>query len=87
MPDRLHYKGDVLASLAEQAENNHVFGPDMHGAHYVFTGGEYDPETNVTTAEFKPYIDPRTRERFHGGADEHLEATPVLEGRDVVHKH
>lgn len=82
----LHYRGDVLASLEAQALADHLFGPDMFGARYVFVGGEYDTATDRTTAEFQPWIDPRRRERFHGGDGAHLEDSPVLTGRDDIRK-
>ena len=82
----LHYRGDVLESLAAQAEADHLFGPDMHGARYVFVAGQYRPDTGMTTAEFQPWIDPRRRERFHGGDGAHLEDSPVLTGRDDIRK-
>lgn len=65
-----------------------------HGALYEFTGGEFDPEyewpdgtKGRTTAQFKPWVDPRARLRYHGGGDEPDElGAPTLAAKDRIVK-
>ncbi|WP_431231490.1 hypothetical protein ACQ856_18180 [Mycolicibacterium psychrotolerans] len=62
-----------------------------HGAFWEFVGGEYDPEfvwpdgdpSGRTTANFKPYVDPRARARYHGGDG----PAPDEIGAPTLHKH
>lgn len=99
MSNTLHYKGDQLDNLRAMAEAGHLFGPDIcgaarpgeilgQGAYYEFVGGEYDPETDVTTANFKPWVDPRARIRYHGGDDTEPDTigAPTLAAKDRITK-
>lgn len=96
-PDVLHYRGDVTESLAAMIDAGHLFGPDAcgpaapgqiigHGAFWELTGAEYDPATDITTASFKPYVDPRARVRYHGGdgSDPDEIGAPTLHTRDRI---
>ena len=92
MPDVLHYRGDVTEALLEQSNTGHLFGPDKWGAFYELTGAEFDPahtwpegSTGRTTATFTPHVDPRTRQRFHGGDTEpDAPLAPTLHTRDTI---
>lgn len=53
------------------------------GAYYTIHEAEYDPVTDLTTATFRPYVDPRQRLRNYGG-DAVLDETPTLRGRDDI---
>lgn len=59
------------------------------GAFYEVTAAHYDPETDLTTASFVPFIDPRQRVRYHGGAaDPRDQLTgPTLHQRDNIRGH
>jgi hypothetical protein len=57
--------------------------PMPAGAYYELAEAEYDPAADVTVAQFRPHVDPRSRIRYHGGTAE-LEDQPVLVGRDDV---
>jgi hypothetical protein len=59
------------------------------GAFYEVTAAHYDPDTDITTASFVPYIDPRQRVRYHGGAgnpDDQLTG-PTLHEHDTIRGH
>lgn len=56
--------------------------PMPRGAFYTCEGAEYDPETDLTTAYFAPYIDPRQRTRYHGGTED-----DVIVRQPTVHRH
>lgn len=100
MTNVLHYRGDATESLAAMVDAGHLFGPDRcgparpgevlgHGAFWELTGAEYDGSTGVTTASFKPYVDPRARVRYHGGvgADPAELGAPTLHRRDDIRGH
>lgn len=66
-----------------------------HGAFWEFVGGEYDPAfewpdgtTGRTTANFKPYVDPRARIRYHGGSDAEPDTigAPTLAAKDDIRR-
>lgn len=57
--------------------------PLPSGAYYELAEAEYDPEADITVAQFRPHVDPRSRLRYHGGETE-LEDQPTLTGRDHV---
>lgn len=56
MSNIAHYRGDRTNYDPRQ-----VFGPDLFGGCYKAIGAEYDAETDRTTIEFTPYLDPSRR--------------------------
>jgi len=103
MPSECHYRGDQLENLLEMSKRGHVWGPDIcgaprpgeilgQGAYYELKSADYDEELDRTTAHFTPWIDPRTRTRFHGAAegidyDEPADVgTPKLAARDNIRR-
>lgn len=61
----------------------------LRGAFYEVTAAHYDPETDVTTASFVPFVDPRQRVRYHGGdANPNDQLTgPTLHRKDTIRGH
>jgi len=64
--------------------SEYVQTPMPQGAWYELAEAEYDESTDVTTAQFRPHVDPRTRIRYHSGDDTQLDEQPTLSGRDHV---
>lgn len=47
--DKLHYKGQISPAPGQ------LYGPDLWGANYTMESHEYDPQTDTSTAYFKPH--------------------------------
>lgn len=93
MPSCCHYRGDRVADLEAQRATGHLFGPDIcgpdgRGAHYELIAATYDSTTDITTAEFRPYVPPtqRGRIRYYGGDMQELpdDGKPLLHRTDDI---
>jgi hypothetical protein len=91
-----NYRGDRLESLEAMSNAGHLFGPDMcgpgrpgeilgHGAYYELVGAEYDPETDMTRAEFKPHVRQNVRERVRYFGGDGQEVPPPDHGEPTLH--
>src|SRR6201995_5531744 len=61
----------------------------LRGALWEVTAAHYDPDTDMTTAAFQPYVDPMQRLRYHGGAGDPNDqlSGPTLHRRDYIRGH
>lgn len=54
------------------------------GAHYELVAATYDAETDLTTADFRPHVNPLHRTRYHGGTGQPSNEPPRLAQHDNI---
>jgi hypothetical protein len=59
-------------------------GANGRGAHYTLAEATYNPDTNITTAQFKPYIPPHQNVRYYGGDQQDIVPTHTLADKDTI---